>query len=95
MTYLKREDLSRLMNVRQLALWTICPRQLAPIRHMLAYRHARGITNIDGLASSLFIRVCRTLILSVNVCNFQVPMWTLQSAETEIYSYDKGGGGGG
>ena len=75
MTYLKREDLSRLMNVRQLALWTICPRQLAPIRHMLAYHcHARGITNIDGLDSSLFIRVYRTLILSVNVCNFQVPM---------------------
>ena len=61
--------------------------QFAPIRHMVAYHcHARGITNIDGLASSLFIRVYRTLILSVNVCNFQVPMWTLQSAETEIYS---------
>ena len=38
------------------------------------------------LASSLFIRVYCPLISSVNVCNFQVPMWALQSAETEIYS---------
>ena len=56
-------------------------------RLMLTYHcHARGITNIDGLASSLFIRVYHRFILSVNFCTFQVSIWTLQSAETEIYS---------